>query len=45
MEFEIENYEPNYYDKNMVAIHLFHNMIFIHKEANNEPSNYNKFSK
>lgn len=45
MEFEVENYEPNYYDKNIVAIHFFHNMIFIHKEDNNEPSNYNKFSK
>ena len=45
MEFEIENYEPNYYDKNIVAIHFFHNMIFIHKDDNNEPSNYNKFSK
>lgn len=45
MEFEIESYEPNYYDKNIVAIHFFHNMIFIHKDDNNEPSNYNKFSK
>jgi demethylmacrocin O-methyltransferase len=45
MEFEIENYQPNYYDKNIVAIHFFHNMIFIHKQDNNEPSNYNTFSK
>jgi len=45
MEFEIENYEPSYYDKNIVGIHFFHNMIFIHKETNNEPSNYNTFSK
>lgn len=45
MEFEIENYQPNYYDKNIVAMHFYHNMIFIHKQDNNEPSNYNKFSK
>ncbi|MBS4041272.1 MAG: class I SAM-dependent methyltransferase [Flavobacteriales bacterium] len=39
-EFEIENYQPNYYDKNIIAIHFFHNMIFIHKGENNEHSNY-----
>lgn len=45
MEFEIQNYESNYYDKNIVAMHFFHNMIFIHKQENKECSNYNRFSK
>ncbi|OWP79621.1 class I SAM-dependent methyltransferase [Flavobacterium oreochromis] len=43
-EFEIENYSPTYYDKNIVGVHFFHNMIFIHKNDNDEHSNYNKYS-
>ena len=39
MEFENSNYEATYFDKNIVAIHFFHNMIFIKKGNNDEPSN------
>lgn len=39
MEFEIDNYEPNYYEQNIVSMHFFHNMIFIQKNTNNELSN------
>lgn len=39
-EFMILNYEKSYYDKHIVSIHFYHNMIFIYKGDNNEPSNY-----
>ncbi|WP_116127819.1 class I SAM-dependent methyltransferase [Lewinella sp. IMCC34183] len=32
-------YVPTYYDRNIVAMHFYHNMIFIEKGANNEQSN------
>jgi hypothetical protein len=34
-EFKIENYQPNYYDLNITAIHFYHNLIFIEKNSNN----------
>lgn len=30
-EFEIENYEPNYYELNIYSIHFYHKMCFIIK--------------
>lgn len=45
MEFEDKDYTPSYYDKNIVAIHFFHNMIFIEKGLNNELSNNRKWKK
>jgi hypothetical protein len=31
VEYRIANYEPNYFDKNIVEIAFFHNLIFIRK--------------
>lgn len=38
-EFIIPGYEMNYFDKHIVAMHFYHNMIFIEKGLNNELSN------
>lgn len=38
-EFIIPGYERNYYDKNIVSIHFYHNIIFICKDYNDEESN------
>jgi hypothetical protein len=38
-EFIRPGYQPSYYDKNIVSIHFYHNMIFIHKGKNDEKSN------
>ena len=32
-------FQENYYDKNIVSIHFYHNLIFIYKGDNNEESN------
>jgi demethylmacrocin O-methyltransferase len=45
-EFIIENYQKTYYDKHIVSMHFYHNMIFIYKGDNDEMSNkvrHNKF--
>ena len=34
-----EGYEPSYYDQNIVSLHFYHNMAFVHKNVNNEGSN------
>jgi demethylmacrocin O-methyltransferase len=34
-----ENYKETYYDKKIVSIHFYHNIIFIQKGNNNEESN------
>jgi demethylmacrocin O-methyltransferase len=34
-----ESYQETYYDKNIVSIHFYHNLVFIHKGTNNEKSN------
>jgi len=39
VEFKIDNYQPTYYDKHITAIHFYHNLIFIQKGRNDEPSN------
>lgn len=39
-EFVIDDYQASYYDRNIISIHFYHNLIFIHKGDNNEGSNY-----
>ena len=38
---EIDNpyYKVSYFDRHIVSIHFYHNMVFIHKGSNNEGSN------
>lgn len=38
-EFIKLNYQPSYFDKNIISIHFYHNLIFIYKGSNNEQSN------
>jgi hypothetical protein len=38
-EFIRDNYIQTYYDKKIVSIHFYHNLIFIYKGDNNEESN------
>jgi hypothetical protein len=38
-EFRISDYQQNYYDKKIVSMHFYHNLIFIYKGNNVEESN------
>lgn len=38
-EFLKTDYTPSYFDKNIVSVQFYHNLIFIHKGLNNEGSN------
>jgi demethylmacrocin O-methyltransferase len=38
-EFELAGYEQTYYDRYIVSMHFYHNLIFIHKGINDEKSN------
>jgi hypothetical protein len=38
-EFTSEEYTPTYFDKHIIAMHFYHNLIFIYKGLNNEGSN------
>ncbi len=38
-EFTMEEYTPTYYDKNIIGMHMYHNLVFIDKGPNNEGSN------
>ena len=38
-EYLDPSYKPSYFDLNIVSIHFYHNMIFIHKNDNLENSN------
>lgn len=38
-EFELKNYAQNYYDKTIISMHFYHNIIFIYKGKNDELSN------
>jgi hypothetical protein len=40
VEFPIANYEPDYFEQNIVEIAFFHNLIFIRKGNNNEKANF-----
>jgi demethylmacrocin O-methyltransferase len=39
-EIPDENYKESYFDKKIVSIHFYHNLVFIHKGDNNEKSNW-----
>lgn len=39
VEYPIENYESDYFDRNIVEIAFFHNLIFIRKGSNDEMPN------
>ncbi len=38
-EFLDPEYVPNYFDRNIIGIHFYHNLIFIQKGNNDEESN------
>ncbi|WKD86887.1 Mycinamicin VI 2''-O-methyltransferase [Polaribacter huanghezhanensis] len=38
-EFIFPNYKQTYFDKKIISIHFYHNLIFIYKGNNNEKSN------
>lgn len=38
-EYLIPGYEPTTYDRHIVAMHFYHNLMFIHKGRNDEGSN------
>ena len=37
-EFLLKEYKPTFFDLNIVSIHFYHNLIFIYKGQNDEPS-------
>jgi len=39
MEFPIPNYQPSFYDENIVEISFIHNLVFIRKGNNDEKTN------
>jgi demethylmacrocin O-methyltransferase len=39
-EFILDSYQKTYYDKHIVSMHFYHNMIFIYKGDNDEASNF-----
>ena len=39
-EFLLPGYEASYYDKHIISIHFYHNILFIYKGNNNEESNH-----
>jgi len=38
-EYPIREYEKTYFDKNIISIHFYHNLIFVYKGKNLETSN------
>lgn len=38
-EFIFDDYQPSYYEKNIISMHFYHNLLFIYKGSNNEGSN------
>jgi demethylmacrocin O-methyltransferase len=39
-EFIIDNYQPTYFDQNIISLHFYHNLVFIYKGNNNENSSF-----
>ncbi len=39
-EYLDPNYQPTYFDRNIVAMHFYHNLVFVYKGANDEGSNW-----
>jgi demethylmacrocin O-methyltransferase len=38
-EFALDEYTPSYFDKHIISMHFYHNLLFIYKGLNNEGSN------
>jgi hypothetical protein len=38
-EFTIDDYTPTYFDRHIISMHFYHNLVFIYKGQNNEGSN------
>ena len=38
-EFMIEGFSPGYFDRHIISMHFYHNLLFIYKGLNNEGSN------
>lgn len=38
-EFNVPDYKRSYFDETIISMHFYHNLIFIYKGLNNEPSN------
>jgi len=38
-EFTVDDYAASYFDKHIVSMHFYHNLVFIYKGLNNEGSN------
>jgi demethylmacrocin O-methyltransferase len=38
-EFVCDEYTPNYFDRHIISMHFYHNLLFIYKGLNNEGSN------
>jgi demethylmacrocin O-methyltransferase len=38
-EYLIPDYKPSYFDKKIISMHFYHNLIFVYKGDNNEKSN------
>ena len=38
-EFTINDYIPTYFDKNIISMHFYHNLVFVYKGQNKEGSN------
>lgn len=39
-EFIMKNYQPTYFDKKIISLHFYHNLVFINKGVNNENSSF-----
>lgn len=38
-EYTLDDYTPTYFDKHIISMHFYHNLLFIYKGLNNEGSN------
>ena len=38
-EFTIQGYTPGYFEKHIISMHFYHNLVFLYKGSNNEGSN------
>lgn len=38
-EYTLDDYVPTYFDKHIISMHFYHNLLFIYKGYNNEGSN------
>ncbi len=44
-EFTLDGYQPTYFDKHIVAMHFYHNLIFIYKGVNEEGGYLSKLAR